>query len=81
MDKQNSLRELLSKKLRSPGVSRLGCLINLNYMFKLLDGAIGAIVLILILKWAMPQEVGDLVSEILIKGLTLINDLLTQVAI
>jgi hypothetical protein len=50
-------------------------------MFKLLDGAIGVIVLILILKWAMPQEVGDLVSKILIQGLTLINDLLAQVTI
>jgi len=48
-------------------------------MFKVLDSFIGVIVLILILKWAMPQEVGNLVTQILIKGLTLVNNLLAQV--
>lgn len=50
-------------------------------MFKALDSLIGLIVLILILKWVMPQEVGDLVSQILIRILILFQDLLNQIII
>jgi len=48
-------------------------------MFKALNGFIGVIVLILVLKWALPKEAVDLASQILIKVLTLIRDLLAQV--
>jgi len=48
-------------------------------MFKLLDSAVGIIILILILKWTMTQEVGDLFNEIIIRFLTLINNILMQV--
>lgn len=46
-----------------------------------INGFIGALVLILVLKWALPPEAVTLASEILIKILTLIHDLLTQVNI
>ncbi|MFA5886536.1 MAG: hypothetical protein WC863_02005 [Patescibacteria group bacterium] len=46
---------------------------------KALNGFIGIIVLILVLKWALPGEAVTLASEILIKVLTLIHDLLAQI--
>lgn len=46
---------------------------------KALNGFIGVIVLILVLKWAVPQEAVDLASQILVKVLTLIRDLLMQI--
>lgn len=48
-------------------------------MFKMIDSFIGIFVLILILKLAMPKEIGDLISEIFVKVLTFANDSLTQV--
>jgi len=50
-------------------------------MFKALDSLIGLVILVLVLKWAMPQEVGDLVSQILVRILSLLQDLLNQVTI
>jgi hypothetical protein len=50
-------------------------------MFKGLSGFIAVIVIILILKSAVPQEATDLASQILIKVLTLIRDLLAQVSL
>jgi hypothetical protein len=46
---------------------------------KTLNGFIAVIVLILVLKWAVPQEAVDLASQILVKFLTLIRDLLMQI--
>jgi len=46
---------------------------------KTLNGFIAVIVLILVLKWAVPQEAVDLASQILVKVLTLIRDLLMQI--
>lgn len=48
-------------------------------MFKALNGFLAMIVLIVVLKWALPQEAVDLASQILVKVLTLIRDLLQQV--
>lgn len=50
-------------------------------MFKMIDSFIGLFVLILILKLAMPKEISDLISEILVKVLTLANDSLVQVTL
>jgi len=47
-------------------------------MFKTLNGFLGIIVLILILRWGLP-EVADLLEQILIMVFTLIRDLLQQV--
>ena len=44
-----------------------------------LSGFIGFLVIILVLRWAMPEEASALASEILIKILTIIRDLLMQV--
>lgn len=49
-------------------------------MFKLIDSLLGVLVLIILIKIFMPQEISDLISEIFIKGFTLINDLLAQAA-
>jgi len=46
---------------------------------KFFNSFIGLLVLILILKFAVPTEVADLAKEILIRILTLINDLLMQI--
>lgn len=46
---------------------------------KELSGFIGFLVIILVLRWAMPEEISALASEILIKILTIIRDLLMQV--
>lgn len=48
-------------------------------MFKTLNGFLGIIILIVVLKWALPQEAVALASQILVKILTLIRDLITQV--
>ncbi|NCN99989.1 hypothetical protein GW920_02595 [Candidatus Falkowbacteria bacterium] len=48
-------------------------------MFKGLSGFIAIIVIILIMKSAVPQEAVALANEILIKILSLIRDLLTQI--
>jgi len=50
-------------------------------MFRTLNGFIAVIVLIVVLKWALPPESVALASQILIKILTLIRDLLQQVNI
>lgn len=46
---------------------------------KLLNGFFALLVLILIFKFALPVEVADLAQAIIIKVLTLINDLLQQI--
>lgn len=46
---------------------------------KELSGFIGFLVIILVLRWAMPSEASALAGEILIRILTIIRDLLTQV--
>lgn len=46
---------------------------------KLFNSFFGLLVIILIFKFAVPPEVADLASQILIKVLTLIRDLLAQV--
>jgi hypothetical protein len=48
-------------------------------MFRTLNGLLFIVVAILVLKFALPAEVTDLASQILIKVLTLIRDLLAQV--
>lgn len=48
-------------------------------MFKALNGFLAMIVLIVVLKWALPFEAVDLATQILVKVLTLIRDLLQQV--
>ncbi len=48
-------------------------------MFKELSGFLGVLVLLLILRWALPPEVASLASEILVKILSIIRDLLMQV--
>ncbi|MFA5184420.1 MAG: hypothetical protein WC456_02725 [Patescibacteria group bacterium] len=48
-------------------------------MFRTLNGFIALIVLIIVLKWALPQEAVELASQILVKILILIRDLLQQV--
>jgi len=45
-----------------------------------LSGFIGFLILILVLRWAMPEEASTLASEILVKILTIIRDLLMQVS-
>jgi hypothetical protein len=45
----------------------------------MLNGFLAIIVLILVLKWALPTEAVNLASQILIKVLTLIRDALQQV--
>jgi len=46
---------------------------------KELSSIIGFLVLILVLRWAMPEEAATLASEILVKILTIIRDLIVQV--
>lgn len=48
-------------------------------MFRLFNGFLAIIVVIIVLRWFVPQEAADLASQILIKILTLIKDLLMQV--
>ena len=48
-------------------------------MFKTLNGFLAMIVLIVVLKWALPPEAVELATQILVKVLTLIRDLLQQV--
>lgn len=43
-----------------------------------MEGLLGVIVIILVLKWLFPPEASDLAGQILIKVLTLIRDLLAQ---
>jgi len=50
-------------------------------MFRLIDSFIGILVLIILIKIFMPQEIGDLIGEIFIKVFTLLNDLLAQAAV
>ena len=47
-------------------------------MFKTLNGFLGLIILIIVLKWALPEETVSLANEILFKLLSLIRDLLAQ---
>lgn len=46
---------------------------------KELSTFIGFLIIILVLRWMMPEEVSALASEILIKILSIIRDLLMQV--
>lgn len=48
---------------------------------KELSSIIGFLVLILVLRWAMPEEAAALASEILVKILTILRDLIVQVQI
>ncbi len=48
-------------------------------MFRTLNGFLGIIILIVILKWVLPLEAVELANQILVKILTLIRDLLMQV--
>ncbi len=48
-------------------------------MFKELSGLLGFLALLLVLRWAMPPEASALASEILVKLLSIIRDLLSQV--
>jgi len=75
---RNSQSRVSKLKTKRPGeTSNPGCLYIKN--MRTLNGFIAVIVLILVLKWAVPQEAVDLASQILIKILTLIRDLLTQI--
>lgn len=46
-----------------------------------LSGLIGFLVLIMVLRWAIPPEASALAGEILVKILTIIRDLISQVQI
>ena len=46
---------------------------------KELSGLIGFLVLIMVLRWAMPPEASALAGEILVKILTILRDLISQV--
>jgi len=46
-----------------------------------LNGLIGFLVLIMVLRWAMPPEASALASEILVKILTILRDLISLVQI
>ncbi|MFA5024495.1 MAG: hypothetical protein WC523_06100 [Patescibacteria group bacterium] len=48
-------------------------------MFRLLNGFLALLVLLIVLKWLLPPEVSSLATEVLIKVLTLIKVLLAQV--
>lgn len=50
----------------------------LKIMFKGISEFLGVLLLLLILRWLLPSEVGQLASEILVKILTIIRDLLLQ---
>jgi len=47
-------------------------------MFKLLNTFLTTIVILIILRWLLPPEVGELASQILIQILTLVRDLVAQ---
>lgn len=46
-----------------------------------LNSLIGFLVLIMVLRWAIPPEVSALASEILVKILTILRDLISLVQI
>ncbi|OQB93030.1 MAG: hypothetical protein BWX82_00689 [Parcubacteria group bacterium ADurb.Bin115] len=46
-----------------------------------LNSLIGFLVLIMVLRWAMPPEASALASEILVKILTILRDLISLVQI
>ncbi len=50
-------------------------------MFKELNGFLGVMMLLLVLRWALPEEISALAGEILVKILTIIRDLITQAQI
>lgn len=50
-------------------------------MFRLFNGFLMLLVLLIALKWLLPSEVSDLATEILIKVLTLIQFLLSSVSL
>lgn len=50
-------------------------------MFRLFNGFLMLLVLLIALKWLLPNEVSDLATEILIKVLTLIKFLLSSVSL
>jgi len=45
-------------------------------MFRFIEGLLGVIVVVIVLKWLFPPEASDLAGQILVKVLTLIRDLL-----
>jgi len=47
-------------------------------MFKILNTFLTLLALLVVLRWLLPSEIGELASEILIMFLTLIKDLLSQ---
>ena len=49
-------------------------------MFRLLDFFVALLVLAILLKFAMPKEIGDLVTQIALKILILIRNGLNQVS-
>lgn len=60
--------------------TRVPNLINLIFKFmKELSSIIGFLVLVLVLRWAMPPEASALAGEILVKILTILRDLIMQV--
>ena len=50
-------------------------------MFRLFNGFLAVLVILIALKWFLPSEVSSLATEILIKVLTLIKVLLSQVSL
>jgi len=46
---------------------------------KELSGLIGFLMLIMVLRWSMPPEASALAGEILVKILTILRDLISQV--
>jgi hypothetical protein len=55
--------------------------IRIKFMFKELNGFLGVMMLLLVLRWALPEEISALAGEILVKVLTIIRDLITQAQI
>jgi hypothetical protein len=71
------LRDSKLKKLRGSSIRNSSCFNTKN--MKVLNGFLGIIVMIVVLKWFLPPEAVSLASDILIKVLTLVKDLLAQV--
>ena len=50
-------------------------------MFKILNTFLTTLAVLIILRWLLPPEIGELASQILIQILTLIRDLVSQLTI
>jgi hypothetical protein len=48
-------------------------------MFKALNTFLGILAFLLILRWLLPPEIGDLAAQILIQILTIVRDLIGQI--